>query len=466
MPLPEGCITSRRNDLAGQERGHHFRRCRRGVRRLLSKAKVHSDSGFARVSLARVSIAYPARTSHTANSEAIAGTFSYPATDMSYTGGAMDELKFAVIHSLEKTKGTLSASVRTRDKVLDVQKPVIKGLAEILAKLVGKDGSSVYWGQFGTNRREGPFPTHVQPLISDCTEAAFIAMSKVAMEELRSRASEENFATGGHVCFFMYRIQTSNFLLITMVKERGGMVLSADLEPTEITEIDLSKLHQAARINLDRYGTFLAPAKGKATSTPDASENSAEKTYLCFINRKSQSDVAEYFVEALGCEKGVASGRTTKAVVAEVRKYVKSIPEIKEMASAVRLAIIEYLQAQEDGATVSLDKLVAVARHAVGVDLEQHVSGLKDHLNGESVRIPDEFPVSATALRSYTRISGKASRWRISFENGALGERDAEIVYNAKEKSLKLTQLPPEMIAKVEETLAARAQLSSSATED
>lgn len=378
----------------------------------------------------------------------------------------MDELKFAIIHSLEKTRGALSASVRTRDKVLDIEKPVIKDLAETLAKLVGKDGSSVYWGQFGTNRREGLFPSHVKPLISDCTEAAFIAMTKVAMDELRGKASEESFATGGHVCFFVYRIQASNFLLVAMVKERGGMVLSADLEPTEITEIDLSKLHQAARVNLDRYGTFLAPAKGKVSSAPDASEDSTEKTYLCFINRKSHSDVAEYFVEALGCEKGVASGRTTKAVVTEIRNYVKSIPEIKGKAPAVRLAVVEYLQTQEDGAVVSLDKVVAVARHAVGVDMEQHVNGLKDHLNGEGVQIPDEFPVSATALRSYTRISGKASRWQISFENGALGERDAEIIFNAREKSLKLTQLPPDMIAKVEETLAARAQLPSDAAED
>lgn len=354
----------------------------------------------------------------------------------------MDDLKFAIIHSLEKKKGELSAAVRTRDSVLDIQKPVIKDLAEILAKLVGKDGSSVYWGQFGANRREGLFPSHVQPLISGCTEAAFVAMSKVAMEELRGKASEESFATGGHVCFFVYRIQGSNFLLVAMVKERGGMVLSADLEPTEITEIDLSKLHQAARVNLDRYGAFLAPADEDATVAPDAEEESIEKTYLCFINRKSQSDVAEYFVEALGCEKGVASGRTTKAVVKEIRNYIKSVPEIKEKAPAVRLAVIEYLQVQEDGALVSLDKVVAVARHAIGVDLEQHVDGLKDHLNGEGVQIPDEFPVSTSALRSYTRISGKASRWQISFENGALGEHDAEIIYDTTEKSLKLTHLP------------------------
>lgn len=378
----------------------------------------------------------------------------------------MDELKFAIIHSLEKTKGVLSASARTRNTVLDIRKPVIKDLAEKLAKLVGKDGSSVYWGQFGSNRREGLFPSHVQSLISDCTEETFIAMSKVAMEELRGKASDESFATGGHVCFFVYCTQTSSFLLVAMVKERGGMVLSADLEPTEITEIDLSKLHQAARINLNRYGEFLVPTGGEEISVPDASEDSADKTYLCFINRKSQSEVAEYFVEALGCEKGVASGRTTKAVVTEIRKFIKSIPEIKEKAPAVRLAVIEYLQGQEDGGMVSLNKVVAVARNAVGVDLEHHVTGLKDHLNSERVKIPDEFPVSATALRSYTRISGKASRWQLSFENGALGERDAEIIYDASEKSLKLTRLPSGMIAKVEETLAARAQLSSRAAED
>jgi nucleoid-associated protein len=379
--------------------------------------------------------------------------------DWGYIEGAMDELKFAIIHSLEKATRTSSASVRTRDSVLDTKKQVIQDLAEKLTKLVGKDGSSVYWGQFGTNRREGLFPSHVQPLIRDCTQEAFIAMSKVAMEELRDKAASENFATGGHVCFFVYGSQKSIFLLVAMVKERGGMVLSDDLEPTEITEIDLSKLHQAARVNLGRYGAFLALAKGEPISTDGDPENATEKTYLCFINRKSQSDVAEYFVEALGCEKGIASGRTTKAVVTAIRNYVKSVAQIKDKASAVRLAVIEYLQAQEDGAMVSLDKVVAVARHAVGVDMEEHVAGLKDHLNGEGVQIPDEFPVSTTALRVYTRISGKTPRWQFSFENGALGERDAEIIYNAKERSLKLTQLPPDMIGKVEETLAARAQL-------
>lgn len=377
----------------------------------------------------------------------------------------MDELDFAIIHSLEKARGASSATVRARTKVLDVRKPVIRGLAETLAKLIGKDGSAVYWGQFGTNRREGLFPTNVKNLASECTEEAFFALSEVAMEELRVKASEESFATGGHVCFFLYRAQSMSFLLVAMVKERGGMVLTDDMEPTEITEIDLSKLHQAARVNIDRYRAFLTTSGQDAGAVAAEPEDSTEKTYLCFINRKSQSDVAGYFVEALGCEKGVASGRTTKAVVTEIRNFVRSVPEIKDVAPAVRLAVIDYLQSLEDGSLVSLDKVVAVARNAVGVELEEHVAGLKDHLNSDGVQIPDEFPVSATALRTYTRISAKSSRWQISFENGALGVDDAEIIYDCVEKSLKLTQLPSEMIKKVEDTLAARAQLLSGTSE-
>src|SRR3546814_16808556 len=138
-------------------------------------------------------------------------------------------------------------------------------------------------------------------------------MSKVAMEELRGKASQESFATGGHVCFFVYRIRTSSFLLVAMVKERGGMVLSAALEPTEITEIDLSKLHQAARVNLDRSGAFLEPATGKALSTQNTSDEGTEKTYLRFINRTSQSYVAEYFVAALGSDKCGGSGGASMA---------------------------------------------------------------------------------------------------------------------------------------------------------
>ncbi|QNM96743.1 nucleoid-associated protein [Chitinimonas koreensis] len=371
----------------------------------------------------------------------------------------MDELRFAIIHTLDKATGATAADIRTRDSVLDVTKPVVRSLAEQLAKLVGKDGSAVFWGQFGTNRREGMFPTSVQPLISDCTEETFITMSKVAMKELKDKAAAQNFATGGHVCFFAYRSQGSTFLLVAMIKERGGMVLSAELEPTEIIEIDLSKLHQAARVNLDRYGEFLAPVAGDGLATEQEAEETTEKTYLCFINRRSQADVAGYFVEALGCEKGVASGRTTKAVVTAVRAFVKSVVPIREKASAARLAVIEYMQAREDGAMITLDKIAAVVRHVVGVDLEHHVDGLKGHLNSESVQIPDEFPVSAKALRVYTRIAGKSSHWQISFENGALGVQDAEIIYDAEEQSLKFTRLPQDMVNKVEEALAARAQL-------
>src|SRR3546814_19234867 len=112
-----------------------------------------------------------------------------------------------------------------------------------------------------------------------------------------------------------------------MVKERGGMVLSAALEPTEITEIDLSKLHQAARVNIDRYGAFLAPANGKAISTQHTSEDGTEKTYLCFINLTPQSAVAEYFVTALSCEMGAPPGPPPKAADQRTHNYANTQPE-------------------------------------------------------------------------------------------------------------------------------------------
>lgn len=371
----------------------------------------------------------------------------------------MDELQFAIIHSLDKAAGSAAASIRTRDSVLDIDKPAVRSLAEQLAKLVGKDGSSVFWGQFGTNRREGLFPSSVQSLLGGCTEEAFIASSHVAMRELESKACEENFATGGHICFIAYRIQATDFLLVAMIKERSGMVLSADLEPTQITEIDLSKLHQAARVNLDRYRSVLAQASGESPVADDQPEAAEEKTYLCFVNRKSQSDVADYFVEALGCEKGVASGRATKAVVSEVYRFVKSVAEIRDKASAARMAVIDYMCEQGDGTLVTLDTIAAVVRHTVGVDYERHVDGLKDHLNSDGVQIPDEFPLSAKVLRSYTRIVGKGPRWQLSFENGALGVGEGEIIYNPQEQSVTVTHLPQGMVRQIEAALAARAML-------
>lgn len=369
----------------------------------------------------------------------------------------MDVLTHFVIHSLDRPEGG-EFTIECRDELLDCNKPAVSSLARQLVALVGKDGSSVTYGQFRDDNREGPFPHAVQSLLTGIEDGPFMDMSRVAMHELMAAGQSRNFATGGYVCFVGYEVQAKPFLLVAIVKERGAMMLSADFEPTEIQEIDLSKLHQAARINLARYDECLQPLTGGA----EDDGGPVERTYISFVNRRSNSDVAGYFLDALGCEKGLSSARATKSVVQAVLNYVKSVPEIRNLATKAKFAVVDYMASQDDGASISLDRIVNVVRQSVGaesIDLVDHLGGMKEALNGDDYRIPEEFTFSSKSLKVYSRIKANTANWQFQFENGSLGTEDSEIVYDRQNRTLKITQLPDDLVKKVEEALAARDQL-------
>ncbi|MBW8374456.1 nucleoid-associated protein [Stenotrophomonas sp.] len=363
----------------------------------------------------------------------------------------MDSLKFAVIHSLDKEAHSSAASVRTAASPLDVSIPQVVSLAEQLAKLVGRDGSSVFWGQFGSNNREGRFPGSVELLTSSLDAATFLTVSRVAMDELEAAASDESLSTGGYVCFVVYEAGGVNFLLVAMIKEKDAIRLDENMIPTEIREVDLSKLHQAARINLARYLEFIERGE-----EPDA-EDETERTYLCFINRNSRQDVAKYFITALGCEKGVSSSRATKLAVDSIKKYVSSRAEIKQFATQVRRAVIDHLYALPDQSEVTIPGLVAVVRLALGENNADHIEDLGRYLNADA-ELPERFAVSAKFIKSVTRITAQAGGWKLSFDDTELSETDGALIYNRQDHSLRIARLPDDTIKRIEETLASRGQ--------
>jgi nucleoid-associated protein len=373
----------------------------------------------------------------------------------------MDQLKFAVIHELVKERGSNVAHATLRADLLDVTKPMVVRLASLLASLLGRDQGTVYWGQFGDRRREGPFPGSVAGFSQDPVAERFIALSHTAMDELVEYSAREAFATGGFIFFAAYTHRDCDYLLVAMIKERDGIRLTDDFEPEEINEVDLSKLHQAARVNLASFADALAPPIGGAAAIQvDVADDEEvpERTYLSFVNRKSREDVAGYFTTALGCEKGVSSARATKSVVKAVRAFVKSVAPIAEHASRTRQAVIDYLNTLDDGATVTLDHVVEVVRRQLPVDQAVHLEDLKPFLNSDEHQVPDDFQVSKKALATYARIVERTDHWNLNFEASVLGVQEGEILYDRERRSLTLTQLPQRMVSKIEQTLRDRGQ--------
>lgn len=374
----------------------------------------------------------------------------------------MDQLKFAVIHELVKERGSNVANATLRADLLDIAKPMVVRLATLLASLLGRDQGAMYWGQFGDRRREGPFPGSVAEFARNLAEDRFIALTHTAMDELVEYSAKEAFATGGYIFFAAYGNRGSDYLLVAMIKERDGIRLTEDFEPEEINEVDLSKLHQAARVNLASYAKALAQLADAETAPINIGdgddEEFPERTYLSFVNRKGREDVAGYFTTALGCEKGVSSARATKSVVRAVRAFVKSVEPIAEHASRARQAVIDYLSNLDDGETVTLDHVIEVVRRQLPVDQAPHLEGMKPFLNSDDHQVPDDFQVNRKALASYARIVERTDHWNLNFEASVLGVQEGEILYDRERQSLTLTQLPQRMVSKIEKTLRDRGQ--------
>ena len=375
----------------------------------------------------------------------------------------MITLKTAIIHSFKKIAHTgLVSDVVKKDVVLDTQNPALESLVEGINGLIGKEGNSVVYGQFADDGRQGPFPDRFSTYVDVCDdEAEFIALTHLAMDQLVLQARDQTLATGGHILCAQYTSGASDFFLVASIKQRGGIQLDENYVPKAIQEVDLKTVQQAARINFVKFASVTAAAACVAAGNTvvdaeDAEE--ADSTYLCFISRGRDSQASDYFISALGCAKGVASGRATKNAIDYVGRFFRNNRELKPFAYKAKEAVVRYLQDRlVDGKSARLDAICHAAIQHVPPDLVDEIAGLKDYLNDEKHRVPEDFTVNAKSLKEKTRIKGEAASWSLQFERGALGkEATSDVYYDESRKKLTLSNMNQELVDLIEKELQAR----------
>jgi nucleoid-associated protein len=372
-------------------------------------------------------------------------------------------LKTAIIHSFKKFAHTgLVSDVVKKDVVLDTQNPALESLVEGINGLIGKEGNSVVYGQFADDGRQGPFPDRFSAYANVCgDEAAFIALTHLAMDQLVQQARDQTLATGGHILCAQYTSGASDFFLVASIKQRGGIQLDENYVPKAIQEVDLKTVQQAARINFVKFASVTAAAvcvtaDNTVVDAEDVEE--VDSTYLCFISRGRDSQASDYFISALGCAKGVASGRATKNAIDYVGRFFRNNKELKPFAYKAKEAVVRYLQDRlVDGKPARLDAICHAAIQHVPPDLVDEIAGLKDYLNDEKHRVPEDFTVNAKSLKEKTRIKGEAASWSLQFERGALGkEATSDVYYDESRKKLTLSNMNQELVDLIEKELQAR----------
>jgi nucleoid-associated protein len=367
------------------------------------------------------------------------------------------DIKHVIVHELIKDSGKdfdYSNPYNLRNTELDKKNQIVNKLVEDVIKLYGSRGNTAHYGVFKKDVDRGPIPDAFDGYYSlpKFSSTEFIALSKSIMKQLFESVKGQTWPSGGYIVFTDYLANGIRFLLVTMIKKKGGMRISAALEPEEMVHLDLSNINQAAKINFHLYNQYLSADETART----------ELTYLSFVSKTKGQSASAYFISALGCDKGIASSAATRALPREARNYFKNTTESKPFAEGFRNKVIRYLDDtnQSDQPARLSDIADIAAAQLTSLDEEKRneiVEGFMQHLNSENMRIPSEFIINKPTLDKIKNVSHKDKLFSFNFDKELLGEtNDAMVYYDEKNGSLSFNKLPAEAKAKIEAAIKER----------
>ena len=312
-------------------------------------------------------------------------------------GGLM--LNDAVVHELIKEAQTRKANVRLASTPLDVQNDIVNELVEKVAGLIGQQNNTAQFGRF----RDGPTRPEIANTVTDyCIGTGmpkpFLAITEDCMAALRAAASTETLSTGGYLLFADYGKERNRFLLVAMIKSRDGITMEG-LVPTSVTELDLSRLHQVARISFYQL----------QESRRETRDSRPTQNYLKFVSPKANQEAAGYFVRALGCEPAASASASTTATLRGVDEFFNHRSAIRSGTADARTEVLALMKAKAEAkATVSISDVVEVARRQFPPeDADALVADLTAHLQGDAYQVPTEFVPATAVINRFARFRFK-----------------------------------------------------------
>ena len=347
-----------------------------------------------------------------------------------------------IIHLLKKEQESNVTEIVPGEELLSSTDENTIKLVDRLDKLYSRRGNAAIYGSF-SDSGINPFPLAVSKYVSnECMEREFIGMSRVAMSQVEESVSKISQATGGYIVFSHYEDDNEvEYILIASIKATSGLNISKDLKIISVPEIDLSKIHQAARINVSAFK--LSKPRGDeedVDNIEDENEDAEDNSpyYLSFISPRTTDGVSGYFSRGLGCSDGVKPIKATKNTFKLVDK-IMSHPELNEYRIDVVRSVTDYLKAVKDDKTsvASIDGIENAIKRAIPINLHKHTGDIFALANSEEFKIPEEFNVHSKKLDELTRISIKSRKWEVNFDKNMLGFTEkSEIWYNEDGNSL------------------------------
>jgi len=334
----------------------------------------------------------------------------------------MPHITNCIVHKLLKEANQRETQIDLRPAELPVNQSVQR-LVDHLHKLYSERAGKGY-GRFEDNADEYPAQRYIHQL-EVTNETDFLEMSNRLMAHLQSRASVEQFATGGFVLIVRMTNDETDYLLVAIVTEVVGTAITEGLDVVDSVHLDMSQLRVAGRVDITAW---LAGAD----------------RYISFL--KGRGDIANYFRLFLGCNDLVLALEESKKLVLGLEQFVAE----QDLDAARREEFLE----QAHNYLTSLGKGVPVSLEALSNHLwPDEPDVLQTKLASDDLELSDGFVPDRRAIKGLVKFEGKSEHWKLTFDRRAI--RAGHLRYNPENNSIILTQIPDglrdELLEEIEE---------------
>lgn len=372
------------------------------------------------------------------------------------------QLKHAVIHELIKERREKDAETNVvkfdAGPLLDVEAAPVVKLIESINKIYGRSGNSSSVGTFDNS--ESNFPDEfgryyvaqtAEPIndqtstdLHELSEQAFRGLTLVAMRQLKNKSEKQPFATGGYIVFAHYTVDNvsddlEDMLLIAMVKKRDGIVLE-NLVPTTVQEVDISKLHQAAKVNFKRYQIFQSELEDQRTIY----------NYLTFVSPKAETEASGYFIEAVGCKDASSEHAATKVAIKAIGAFFDQNDRLKAIKRNGKEQVLSHMFAvsETESRDCTIEQIENWVNALLGPELSEHMNTFTAFASGEPYNLPANFKCNKSIIKKNMRLKiASEDGWRFDFEKSLLGtDPKSKIKFSESDRSITINDLSSKVI--------------------
>lgn len=342
------------------------------------------------------------------------------------------QIQEATIHRLIKNaeeSGEGSVHIQTRPNALPVDE-VLQTVCTDLLELYRTSANN--YGTLGQDPTLHLFPLRLGEYLS--LQRTFQSFTEETLKLIRAQMESSVFSNGGYALFLRYQHDSNDFLLIAMLKLKPGAGINEDtlsLEPT--LNIDLTHLHEAARVNLTKMATLSEP-------------------YLSFIKgRRKKGEVTEYFRVALACQNFTSSSTHTALVIQAAEAYHLARTDFasddakRDARILMRQRIVECFTDNSD--EVVLETLSAAINPR---EPREFLDFVRSGPHSEQYPINDTFKPDKATYKKLRRFNGKiGSSVSVGFEVTDIQQE--RVYYDEAADGLVLKNPPQHLIQAIRE---------------